>query len=91
MKTHPPAGSREEDLEEALRGLCSLVTKLQERAAGYLPEGEPDAFINDVLELLDGPEQRRVQRAARALLNETHVQIPLRRATPSHGRLAVTQ
>ena len=88
MKTHPPAGSREEDLEEALRGLCRLFAKLQKRAAGYLAEGDPKDFMNDMLDLLDGPEQQRVQRAARALLNETHVRIPLRRAQPSHGHLA---
>jgi hypothetical protein len=79
MKTHSPASSREEDLEEALRGLCNLLTKLQQRAAEYLPEGDSDDFINEILGLLDGSEQRRVQRAARLLLNETHGQSTLRR------------
>jgi hypothetical protein len=49
---------------------------MQDRAAGYPPEGDSDAFIDDMLELLDGPEQREVQRAARELASEEHVQIP---------------
>ena len=79
MKSHSPASSREDDLEDALRGLCEHLTTLQKRAAEYLPVGNTEAFISDILELLDGPEQRRVQRQARLLLNQTHVQIPLRR------------
>jgi hypothetical protein len=79
MKVDLPGNSWEEELEEALRGLCGLLTRLQERAASYLPEGDTEHFINDVLELLDGPEQRRVQRAARALLNEPLVPVPPRK------------
>ena len=80
MKTHAPASTREEELEEALRGLCNHLTKLQQRAALFLPDGNPDDYISDTLELLDGPEQHRVQKAARVLLNEPYVQIPLRRS-----------
>jgi hypothetical protein len=79
MNVDLPVNSWEEELEEALRGLCELLTRLQKRAAAYLPEGDAEDFINDVLELLDGPEQRKVQRAARALLNEPQLPIPLRR------------
>jgi hypothetical protein len=79
MTAHSPVTSREHELEGAIRGLCDLVTKLQHRAAEYLPEGNADHFIDDVLGLLDGPEQRRVQGAARRLLKEEHVQITLRR------------
>jgi hypothetical protein len=79
LKVHPPANSREEVLEHALRGLCDLLTKLQRRAEEYLAERDPAEFIDDTLELLDGPEQRRVQRAARVLLNEPHDQITLRK------------
>jgi hypothetical protein len=79
MNVDVPANSWEEELEEALRGLCELLTWLQKRAAAYLPEGDAEDLINDVLELLDGPEQRKVQRAARALLNEPQFPMPLRR------------
>jgi hypothetical protein len=78
VKVHPPANRREEELEHALRGLCDLLTKLQRRAAEYLAEGDPAYFIDDTLELLDSPEQRRVHRAARVLVNEPHDQITLR-------------
>jgi hypothetical protein len=79
MTAHSRITSRERQLEEALRGLCQLITKLQHRAADHLPDGDADAFINDSLAYLDGPEQRYVQVEARQLLNEPHVQISLRR------------
>jgi hypothetical protein len=62
-----------------VRGLCNILTKLQKRTADYLPAGDPQAFIDDALELLDGPELREVQGKARALLHEFNVHIPLRR------------
>lgn len=72
--------TREHQLEDALRGLCKHITKMQMRAAEYLPEGDRDIFINDILELLDGPEQRRVQSAAKVALNEPYDHISLRRS-----------
>lgn len=83
MTARSTVTSHEHQLEEALPWLCNHITKMQHRAAEYLPDGDADAFINDMLELLDGPEQREVQRAARELLSEEHVQIPLRRPTRS--------
>jgi hypothetical protein len=79
MTAQARISGKERRLEHAVRGLCNLITKLQIRAAEYLPDGDRDAFINDMLAYLDGPEQREVQSKARALLNEPHVQIPLRR------------
>ena len=69
------------ELGDAIRSLCNLLTKMQRRAVEYLqPEGDPVAFIDDILELLDGPEQRLAQGRARQLLNEPHEQITLRRS-----------
>jgi hypothetical protein len=78
MTVNPNVTGREHDLEDALRGMCNHLTRIQCRAAEYLPNGDADAFIDDVLGLLDGPDQRRVQSRARELLSEPYEHISLR-------------
>lgn len=70
---------REHELEEALRGLCHHLTLMQLRASYYLPNGNAETFIDDILGMLDGPDQRKVQSAARKLLNEPQQHIRLRK------------
>jgi len=83
MSAHSPVTNREHELEEALRGLCHHLTLMQLRASYYLPDGNTETFIDDILGMLDGPEQRKVQAAARRLLNEPQQRIDLRRR-PGH-------
>lgn len=85
MTAHVRITSRERKLEEALRGLCDHLTLMQLRAASYLPSGNSEIFIDDILGLLDGPDQRRVQSAARKLLNEPQERIALTRSRPAEG------
>lgn len=86
MTAHSPVTSRQYQLEEALRDLCHHLTLMQLRASYYLPSGNPETFIDDILGMLDGPDQRRVQSAARRLLNEPQQRIPLGRARPASPR-----
>ncbi|MBV1692204.1 hypothetical protein KRR38_32215 [Novosphingobium sp. G106] len=76
MTAHAQVTRREHQLEEVLRGMCHHFTLMQLRASYYLPDGNAETFI-DVLGMLDGPDQRRVQSAARKLLNEPQSHIRL--------------
>lgn len=82
MTAHSKVTTREHELEEALRGLCHHLTLMQLRASYFLPDGNADTFIDDILGMLDGPEQRKLQGAARRLLNEPQQSIALRRHRP---------
>lgn len=62
--------NREQRLEEALRGLSHHFTLMQLRASFYLCSGDPESFIEDILEMLDGLGQQRVQNAASKVLGE---------------------
>jgi hypothetical protein len=58
-------------LADALKGLNALVTDAQGLLEAHLyPDSSQDAdqTVNRLLELLDGPRQRDVQKAARAAL-----------------------
>ena len=78
MNMHSTVGeTREGALAGALRGMDGLLRRIQLRAAEYLPEGDPGDFINDVLELIDGPEQREVQGRAKELLMGEEEERPL--------------
>ena len=68
MNMHASVITREEALEGALRDMDALLREMQLRAADYLPDGEAQEFISDMLELLDGPEQRRVQGRTQELI-----------------------
>lgn len=52
---------------------------MQLRASYYLPDGNAEMFIDDILGMLDGPDYRKVQAAARKLLNEPQQRIALSR------------
>ncbi len=60
-------------LREAVRDLNALIIYAQETMAAYLvPDGiDADQAIERVIELLDGPRQREIQKAAFAALKET--------------------
>jgi hypothetical protein len=60
------------DMADALPELLKLIRRAQDRLTEYLcPEGSNDAdeCLNDMLEMFDGPEQRRVEQMARAALS----------------------
>jgi hypothetical protein len=67
--------ARVEVLEEALLGMNSHMERMQATASSYLEPGQgatdtEQSFINAMLYLLDGPEQREVQGKARAALQD---------------------
>ena len=64
------------ELAEALQKNQHLVRKAQEILTSYLiPDGrDKDEAIDALLYLLDGPEQREVQQAARAALAKAGVE-----------------
>lgn len=56
-------------LREALLGHEAHITRMQQSVSSYLQNKIGDkAFISAMIYLLDGPEQRKVQEAARAAL-----------------------
>jgi len=59
-------------LRKAVRDLNALIISAQETMTAYLvPDGiDADQAIERVIELLDGPRQREVQKAAYAALKE---------------------
>ena len=60
------------DLAEATAELLRLIRRAQDRLTDYLcPEGSDDAdeCMNDLLEMFDGPEQRRIENLARNALS----------------------
>ena len=61
----------EQALEAALRDLETLFTKMQVLVSACLPEGDRQELLGDVIELLDGPEQRAAQARARHLLGHS--------------------
>lgn len=70
VPAEPPAGAVE--LRAALADLNALVTKAQNILSAYLqPDGDTDEAVNSLLYLLDGPEQRQIQGAARDALAKT--------------------
>jgi hypothetical protein len=60
------------ELREVVRDLNALIISAQETMTAYLvPDGiDADQAIERVIELLDGPRQREVQKAAFAALKE---------------------
>lgn len=52
---------------------------MQLRASYYLPDGNAETFIDDILGTLDGLDQRKVQSAANKLLNKPQQRISLHR------------
>ena len=61
-------------LVEALDSTLALIRKAQERLCAHLvPEGSNDDHeaLNDLLYMLDGPEQREIERKARAAIHAT--------------------
>ena len=64
------------DLLAANEELLILVRRAQQRLCSYLcPEGsdDPQECMNDLLEMFDGPEQRRIEHLARAAIAKTTV------------------
>lgn len=56
-----------EDLVEAVQETNRLIRKAQDILCDYLiPDGDADTAISALLELLDGPEQREIQKKAQA-------------------------
>lgn len=70
MPKNVDCGAREEALEDALRDMDQLVTALQQRTGEYLPDGDTDQFVDDVIQLIDNPDQARIQEQASELLNK---------------------
>ena len=70
VSKHVNCGAREEALKHALRDMDQLVTALQQRTGEYLPDGDTDQFVDDVIQLIDNPDQARIQEQARELLSK---------------------
>jgi hypothetical protein len=61
-----------DDLRAALLGTLGLIRRAQERLSTHLSpdsSGDDRECMNELLEMFDGPEQRRIEGAARAALS----------------------
>lgn len=98
-----PSANIGEDVVEALRLLNAHVEAMQRMSLRYLvPEayedregvvwsdGDPEPFANDMIYMLDGPEQREAQSKARAALSQTEGQSRISDAL-SYGTLSMTK
>lgn len=68
------AEAKGERRADALKGTLALIRKAQDRLSSYLcPDGSNDLteLTNDLLYMFDGPEQREIEKAARATLDPT--------------------
>jgi hypothetical protein len=62
---------RTEQLESALRANYALIAEAQAEMTRYLSKGiESAEFVDRLLKLLDGPQQREAQRLTREALGE---------------------
>jgi hypothetical protein len=63
---------RSSELEAAVRAQDALIAEAQRLLKAYVETKRvhPDAVINDLLWLFDGPRQREVQRLVREALGE---------------------
>jgi hypothetical protein len=63
---------RSSELEVAVRAQDALIAEAQRLLKAYVETKRvhPDAVINDLLWLFDGPRQREVQRLVREALGE---------------------
>jgi hypothetical protein len=65
---------RSSELEAAVRAQDALIAEAQRLLKAYVETKRvhPDAVINDLLWLFDGPRQREAQRLAAMALREAH-------------------
>lgn len=67
------------ELYASLRATLALIRKAQDRLCSYLePEGSDDLaeLTNDLLGMFDGPEQRAIEKPARAAIAKAEGRTP---------------
>lgn len=64
--------SRAADMTASIKGLLGLIRKAQERLCAHLhpdSSGDDAECLNDLLYMLDGPEQRTIEELAKTAIS----------------------